>query len=83
MRIINAQFDVNSVQYDKTLSSTYLLILQNMSAFSNAHSTLLSLDIILLLRQIASLAAKDQNAGKFFISLLLIWCDYLLKQNWA
>jgi len=62
MRIINAQFDVNAVQYDKTLSSTYLLILQNMSAFSNAHATLLSLDIILLLRQIASLAAKDQNA---------------------
>ena len=57
MRIINAQFDTSN------LTSTYLLILQNLAAFSNAHSTLLSLDIISLLRQAATMAAKDKNLG--------------------
>ena len=61
MRIINTHFDVNTA--GQSLSTTYLLILQNMAAFSSAHSTLLSLDIIPLLDQVATLAVKDHNTG--------------------
>ena len=61
MRIINTHFDVNTA--GQSLSTTYLLILQNMAAFSSAHSTLLSLDIIPLLDQVATLAVKDHNKG--------------------
>ena len=78
MRIINTHFDVNTA--GPSLSTTYLLILQNMAAFSSAHSTLLSLDIIPLLHQVATLAVKDHNTGMWSARFTLLLLLLLLLQ---
>jgi hypothetical protein len=61
MRILQSQFEPNIVFHDKSLSSTYLTIMQNMTWFTNAHSTLLSLNILELLEKFARFAINQKN----------------------
>jgi len=61
MRIIHAHFELSLSTTDKSLLSTYLLIMQNMSCFSNVQSTLLGLNILELLGQVARLSVDEKN----------------------
>jgi hypothetical protein len=61
MRILVAQFEPNIVFQDKHLAQTYLTIMQNMSWFTNAHTTLLSINILDLLEKFARFAVNQRN----------------------
>jgi hypothetical protein len=61
MRILQLQFEPTIVFQDRSLSSTYLTIMQNMAWFTNAHSTLLSLNILELLEKFARFAINQKN----------------------
>ena len=63
MRIIHAQFETCLSMGDKALLSSFLLILQNMCCFSNVHSTLIGLNILELIAQVASYAITEKNSG--------------------
>eukprot|EP01039_Chlorochromonas_danica_P005824 gene5824-6413_t len=62
MRILLQHFDTNSVLKDKSITSNYLMILLNMSWFTNAHTTLINCNILDLLAQFASYASEERNA---------------------
>lgn len=63
MRILIAYFDNSTTLKDKTLSTTYLTIMLNMTWFSNAHSTLLNCSILELLQQFSNYAGSERIAG--------------------
>jgi hypothetical protein len=68
MRILLNHFDPNIVFHDKHLTDIYLTIMQNMTWFTNAHSTLMSCSILELLEKFAQYAAKNKNGGEDFRS---------------
>jgi hypothetical protein len=61
MRILISQFEPHIIFQDKHLSQIYLTIMQNMTWFSNAHATLLSLNILEILEKFARYAVKQKN----------------------
>ena len=63
LKIIHAHFDVAVTVHDNELLLTYLTIMLNMSSFTNAHATLLGLDIMALLGMIAAYTAREKKEG--------------------
>lgn len=63
MRIIHAHFENSLLTGEKALLSTFLLIMQNMTCFSNVHTTLLGLNILELIAQVASYSIEEKNSG--------------------
>lgn len=63
MKIIMSMFDLDSITFDKNLILNALLCLQNMSCFSNTHTTLFSLNITGLLQYFANVAVHHKNPG--------------------
>jgi hypothetical protein len=80
MRILINHFDPNIIFHDKVLMDTYLLVLQNMSWFTNAHTTLIHCSILDLLEKFAIFAAKNKNGGtkKLMVSVIYAQNMYLL-----
>lgn len=80
MRIIHAQFENCMATGDKALLCVFLLIMQNMCCFSNVHATLIGLNLLELIAQVASYAISQKNSGSnkfmrmFFKCFLFIWC---------
>jgi hypothetical protein len=63
MRIIHTQFEASLTSGDKSLLLLFLLIMQNMTCFSNVHHTLLGLNIMELIAHVASHCVADKNSG--------------------
>mmetsp|Transcript_25497 Transcript_25497/g.57615 ORF Transcript_25497/g.57615 Transcript_25497/m.57615 type:complete len:934 (-) Transcript_25497:1703-4504(-) len=82
MRVIHSNFEASlsqETQHDKILT-TYLQIMQNISCFSNAHSTLLGMKVLELMAQVASLSVK-QNNPDLAIGVLKIMMAFLQAQD--
>ncbi len=71
MRILLNHFDANIVFHDKYLTEIYLVIMQNMTWFTNAHSTLMNCNILDLLEKFAQFAAKNKHGGEYILILFL------------
>jgi hypothetical protein len=75
MRMINAQFEASMnmnvlMNTDKNLVTTFILVMQNISAFSNTHVSLMNLNLIGIIGQMAIYAAKNKNIGFLLYSLI-------------
>jgi hypothetical protein len=82
MRVIHSNFEASlsqETQHDKILT-TYLQIMQNISCFSNAHSTLLGMKVLELMAQVASLSVKQKNPD-LAIGVLKIMMAFLQAQD--
>jgi len=76
LRILLAQFEPNIVFQDKHLTNTYLTIMQNMTWFTNAHATLLSLNILEMLDKFARFAVNQRN-GEMGLAVAKILQSFL------
>lgn len=80
MRVIHATFDASTLR-DKTIIQTYLQIMQNMACFSNAHMTLMQLNILELLGKTASFAAKENNSDIGLYVVKILYCFLQTSDN--